>query len=248
MQFSNTAINEKNGIIQTCEDLLDLQDGEISGDATLMAKFTNWVNIEYHKVSTMILASMDGWQFDDPNYADTNSWPKTYNLTANTATVDIDTLTNKILRVNRVELKYSTNGQFYKAEPITLGEIGLDTDPNNISGRFQKTEPYYSLQGETLTLWPTPDANVTAGLKLWYTREVEEFEYNDTTKEPGFDEPFHMMLPLGASIVYAQQKGKENLQFLKNEILEYEQRLKQYYGQKNEDRHWNLRSAFVNYE
>jgi len=246
MVFSDTT--NKNGIIQVCEDLLDLQDGEISGDATLLKKFTNWANIEYHKVVTMIFAAQDGWNFDDPNHGDTASFPKSFNTVADTQTVDLDTLTNKILRVNRVEVKYSTDGQFYKAEPINIGEIGLDTDPDNISGRFDKTEPFYSLQGETLTLWPTPDASVTGGLKVWYAREVDEFTSADTTQEPGFDEPFHMMLPLGASIVYAQQKGKENLQFLKNEVLEYEQRLKQYYGQKNEDRHWNLRSAFVNYE
>ena len=89
---------------------------------------------------------------------------------------------------------------------------------------------------------------MTDGLKIWFMREVDEFTTADTTQEPGFDEPFHRMLSLGASYDYALKKGLPAADRIKAELLEYEQRLAIYYADKQQDRHTTLRSAYVNYE
>ena len=93
-------------------------------------------------------------------------------------------------------------------------------------------------------------------VKFWVSREVDEFtsgQVTTGTKEPGFDEAFHIMIPLGMTFDWCSAKGGSSpvLSALKNdiekELMDYELRLRKHYGRKNEDRHLQLKSAFTNY-
>lgn len=243
MQFSDTT--SLNGLIQSCEFWTGKGNAQISGDATALAEFTRLINVNYHKVVTMILASMDEIDFDDPNLANTG-FIKTYNLVAGTQTVTLP-LSDKILKIKRAEITYDGT-KWYRLNPMDLNEYGDTSDSATIANNFSKSTPYYDIHGQYVYLYPIPDASVSGGLKLWVIREVDEFATSDTTQEPGIDEPFHEMIAVGASLDYAFAHSLNSVSGLASKFVDYENRLKQYYGSKQEDRAIVMKPSDVNYE
>ncbi len=242
MQFSDTT--NLTGLIQSAEEWSRLGKAQISGDTDRLARFTRLINNNYHKVVTMIFESMDGWDFDDPNHGD-QGFIKTYNLVADQQYVSLPT-SDKILKVKRAEITFD-GSSWYHAAPIDVNEYGGVSTASDIANHFSQTEPYYDMVGQYVYIYPTPTGAVTDGLKLWIAREVDEFTSADTTQEPGFDEPFHEMLAVGASRDYAIQEGLNNAESLAAVFSEYEQRLRRYYGKKQDDRHLQLKSTNEDY-
>lgn len=243
MQFSDTS--GLNGLIQSCEFWTGKGDAQISGNSTSLAEFTRLININYNKVVTMIFSSMDEWDFDDINHGDAG-FIKTYNLTSGTQTVTLPA-SDKILKIKRAEITYDGT-TWYRLNPMDLNEYGDVSTSTAIANNFSKTEPYYDMQGNYVYLYPIPDANVTGGLKLWVSREVDAFTTADTTQEPGIDEPFHEMIAIGASLDYAFAHSLANVNGLAAKFVDYEGRLKQYYGSKQTDRAMVMKPSNVNYE
>jgi len=244
MKFNDVTDNA--GLIQSCEFWTGLGLAQISGDTAKLKEFTRLINNNYHKVVTAILESMDGWDFDDPNHANT-SFIKSYNLVSGQQYVSFP-LSDKILKIKRVEISYD-NTNWYKAEPMDINEFTQAvSQTTNISNSFTKSDPYYDLVGNYLYLYPIPDLAVTSGLKLWVSREVDEFTSADTTQEPGIDEPFHEMIAVGASLDYALAKGLSTVNNLATKYADYEPRLRRYYSKKEDDRQLILKSSAENYE
>lgn len=220
-----------------------LGDAGISGSTLLKAQFTQSLNNWYHKVVTMILSSMDGWDYDDINHTD---FPiLTTNLVANQQDYSLPA-SEKILKIKRIEITYDGTN-WYKAEPMDINERGTGTSTTLIAGDFITSEPKYDIQFNSLFIYPIPDTSVTSGLKIWTTREVDEFTTSDTTQEPGIDEPFHEMLALGASFDFAAIKGLAIKNDLWAMLQDYETRLKKFYGKKEDDRVFQLKSSFIDY-
>lgn len=203
----------------------------------------------YHKVADMIVDSSDDITWDDFNQSGEAIITKT--LVANQKYVQL-AATDEILRVQRVEVSYDGTN-WYKAEPINQGEIAstinLAADINNV---FATTKPYYELRGLFLYLYPVPTANGTNQLKIWVKREADEFtsaQVSTGTREPGFDEPWHVMIALGMAYDwFVAKKLFNDATLLQNELTDYENRLRRAYGKKDEDRHYELKAAFENYD
>ena len=66
MQFNDTT--NKSGLIQDCETLLGMSDGDISGDSTLLKIFTRLINIWYRRANSWIWEVTGTWEYDDSNY------------------------------------------------------------------------------------------------------------------------------------------------------------------------------------
>src|SRR5690349_10215151 len=65
--FSDTT--NKAGLIQDCETLLGFDDAAISGNTTLLKKFTVLLNLARRKAELLILQNSSPlWKWDDPNY------------------------------------------------------------------------------------------------------------------------------------------------------------------------------------
>lgn len=248
MQFSDTT--NKSGLMQDCEFWCNLGDTGITGDTTLKAHFTKNINHWYHQVVAMILQSQDEWDFDDANNTD---YPiLTTPLVADQRDYTIPT-SEKILKIKRVDICYDGTGNTcYKAEPFDSNESGLGLgNDTETDARYSKNKPKYDIVGNSIWIYPRANAaNVANGgvIRMEWTREITEFVAGDTTKEPGFDEPFHRMLSLGASFDYLLTRDVERSGNIKKLLEEYEKRLKQYYGSKQTDRNYLLKPAYVNYE
>lgn len=207
----------------------------------------------YQKIVSMILQSMDDWDFDDSNETD---YPvATTPLVANQRDYSFpDSL--KILQIKRIDLTYDGTN-YYKAEEIDTANIalGLGND-SSIDGHFSKTSPVIDFKSNAFWIYPrASQSDVDAGAKarLEFLREPVEYtsaEVTAGTKEPGFDSIFHPMIPLGMIYDWCSAKGGSSpvLTALKSDIAaelnDYEQRLRKHYGTKQHDRTLQLKSVY----
>lgn len=58
-------------------------------------------------------------------------------------------------------------------------------------------KPYYYFQAGTLGLVPTPDVNITMGLKIFHVPVLPELTLNDMNLPTGFDPDYDMVLVYG---------------------------------------------------
>jgi hypothetical protein len=202
MQFNNTS--SKNGIIQQCETLCNLGDGGITSNTTLLAKFTEWVNQACLKVESAIISVDKNWKWDDYNYSDFSratanlvSGQRDYTLPAASSTGNA----SELLRVNKIAvLDTNSTPQERTLIPTNLPEADL----NNIYSA-SGLPVYYKLIGNSVKMWPAPSSTqvtLTGGLIVYFQRTHAPFTTSDTTKEPGFPETYHDLVPLYASSVY----------------------------------------------
>lgn len=199
----------------------------------------------YHKVAVMILTAMGSADFDDANRTD---YPEvTTNLVASQQDY---TLPTTALRLKRVEAKLD-GSTWYPVTPFDLNDNAYATDTTSVARDFSVQDPYYDLTANAIKLYPIPASNVTAGLKIWYSREVAEFtsgEVSTGTKEPGFDEPFHVMVALGICYDWfaAKDPSPTRLNPILAELAEYEARLKKHYQSKITSLAWDAGSPLAN--
>jgi hypothetical protein len=202
MQFSDTT--NINGIIQVAESLTKLGNTGISGDATLLKQFTNYVNQAYSDVVSNIMSVDSLWKWDDANYTDFPEAPITivssqrdYTLPVATSGANVATL----LRINRVWV-LDTNGNRVELRLMAPEENFTYASTNVTATGFPTA---YKLQGKSIYLDVLPTATfvtLASGLIIQFQRIPDAFTSADTTQQPGFMEPFHDLLPLKASAWY----------------------------------------------
>lgn len=203
------------------------------------------INKAVKDITMMILQAQDGWDFDDANHDD---FPiLTTNLVANQQDYALPTNTIKVVRL---EITYDGTN-WHKVSPMDINQESSPTDTTTINNDFEKSEPYYDLRGGSIFLYPIPDTNITGGLKIWIDRNADNFTESDLstgTKSLGFVANFHDMVAIKVALDYAIQNGKSNYNLLKQEYLEYEQRLKQYYSDRDVDTKMSLGAAYQDYK
>ncbi len=192
------------------------------------------LNMYYGEVIQEIIQAQDGWDFQ-----------------AETATADLVadqqeyTLPTDILKIKRIEISYDgTNWT-----PVTfmdVNETSSATDTTTVGNNFQKSEPYADLMDKSIMLYPTPSANATGGLKIWYSKGVDDLSAD--TDEPVFQNRFHKVLCYGAARDYFEKylqitgndgkRTKANANF--KAMMED---LKSFYNTHNQDRDYVLKTT-----
>lgn len=195
MDYNNTT--DKNGLLQLCEQLCSMGDGAISGDATLKAMFTNYLNMAQSEATAAIMQVDKNHNYDDYNYADLPDAPIT--LAANqqdysipVASVGANLATN--LRVKGVY--FLLNGV-----RIYLDYMGQEEPFYAVSGMPTR----YRLNGKSLFFnIPVSDTVVTTytNIHVEFQRIQDKFTTGDTTQRAGFIEIYHPALAIKASAIY----------------------------------------------
>src|SRR3990167_5983752 len=202
MQFSDTST--KQGIL---EDITFLTGMDTTQYAT--ADRTRNVNRHLMSVVDLILRADAAWEYDDSDKTDLPQLTTTLvngqedyelpkSLTTNPTTLQGGATARAILKILRVEC-LDVNGIWQKLEQFDQREIKQAID------EFQKTDGmprFYDQRGGSVFLKPAPATGyvtMSAGLKIYIAREPYAFLATDTTREPGFSELFHRLLPLGAA-------------------------------------------------
>lgn len=254
MPFSETT--NKTGLIQRCEFYTNVGDAGISGNSTLLKQFTALINQEYQKVVTSILNAQDDWDFDDVGTTDGSTFSYSNYPVATTPLVASQRdytfpVSLKILKIKRVDISYDGTN-YRRASPFDSTEtsVGIGND-TNLDGNFDKTNPFYDMKGNSIWIYPlasVADVTNSGKIRIEFFREINEFASTDTTRTPGIDTPFHPMLAVGASLQYALAKNLQNKNDLAALYGDYENRLKAYYGTKDEDRKYVFKGTGTSYE
>lgn len=197
------------------------------------------LNMYYQLFVTEILDAMDGWDFQGE--------VATSDLVANQQeyVFPVD-----ILRIKRIEVTYD-GSSWKRAEQFDINQRKEATDASSISRDFSKYQPYADMYDNSVFLYPTPDANVTGGIKIWYEKQVDPL-VNDTDS-PVFTETFHKGLCHGAAkdyfTKYSEKNGNTNkLVQATNDLNEYIARMKAFYRKKTPDFSYTITPNAVSYD
>lgn len=243
MQFSVTT-GEKNGIIQACELLLDVGDGGISGDSTLLKQFTLLANKSYDNIIAQILENAGDYVWDDSNYTDFPiatlnlvDGQQDYPLPVATTGSDVSTF----LRLIGVQV-LDTSARYRKVYKLTRDDYETPLETQFYDKGFPKG---YRELDSSIFLYPPVDqtqVTLTAGLQMLFQRDKIDFLSTDTTKQPGFPSIYHYLLPLEMSEAWAAIKKLGQLQFIQQKKAEFIHNLGWGMSNRNKDQRQRLTS------
>lgn len=231
MQFSDTS--GKTGLVEDIDFLA-------STDAVsypLADKARN-MNRHYYEAVADIFRVAGRNQYDDSNLASLNKVDLTMtNLTHEVALADGN------MKIYGVEVK-DLAGNYTRLNEIDFDDMKRSISSFTTSSGFPR---WYDLRGAYVYLEPAPSSasvTLTSGLRLWVGREIDIFTSADTTQEPGFAEPFHRIISLGAAWDYLVVNGptdKADRVLQKYQMLREQLRI--FYTEKNEDVQTRIRPA-----
>lgn len=238
MQISDTT--NDTGLFQDIDFLCDTDSTSFptKDKARLMNRW-------YYKVIDRIDKANRYWDYDDTNQTDAPI------ATATLVDAQRDyALPADLLTLKQVEVKNSS-GDYEILKHVDVRESNTPLDELYETDGMPE---YYDAIGESIYLYPAPaTAQVTtaAGLRIHYTREVDAIAATDTTQQPGFAEPFHRILSLGASQDFFVKNGEqEKATALRAEIEALLNELDEFYGQRDKSVSSGIRPAHkrTNYE
>lgn len=194
------------------------------------------VNRWHHKAQELIIDNMSDWKFQGET--------TTSNLVADQEEY---TFPSDILRLERVEINYiggDNDWTIAKQVPIEKIKYPLSND-NEV---YSKSSPVYFLPDTlSMVIRPIPDADVSGGLKIWYSKEITELAKD--TDEPVLAEPFHRILSLGPSLDYViANQILEKRNTIKSELNELMDRLIVHYNHRNNTSKVRITPRFSSYQ
>ena len=229
--FSSTSTRD--GLIQGIERNCGFNDGDISGNTVRLAQFTGDINSSVDVVFGKIFGVGGTWQFDDSNHTDYPIITTNLVLDQRDYAFTADANSNLILEIYRV-LASDSNGNFRELLPVDAQSSNAPsnyTDGLNVKGQPNT----YDKTGNGIFLDPIPNYARTAGLKVFINREGSYFTVADTSKKPGIAGLFHDYYALRPSYMYCLDNQIKIKGDLKNEMLEMEEAIKNYYKAREKD-------------
>lgn len=236
--FSNTS---GTGQIQICEDNCGFNRGDISGNSSLLTKFTGWINLGLDDVWGVILQACNLGGLDDTNYTDYPFFSTNLISGQRDYAYSVDGDGNVILDVSRVMVA-QPSGVFKEIYPVnqetTTSKRGNPIDTNSfIDGKNASGTPTrYSKQGgNSILLDVIPNYNINGGLLIFGDREASYFSTTDTTKKPGFAGIFQNYPALFASEMYSGINSLSNLKKIMADKVNMRRDIQVYYAMRDKD-------------
>lgn len=200
------------------------------------------INIWYQKAVSMIFESQDDTDFDDNR---NTSYPiVTTPLVAGQRDYPI-LVSNAVLKIKRVDVTYDGTN-YFRATPFDNGATswGLGNLTNEDANMI-KQAPRYDIQYQAIFLYPlavASDVSAGAKMRVEWERNITPFTAADYTSDPndstvilGFDPPFHPIVAYGAGYEFANANNLPQLQNIKQDLTDWENRLRIAYGRKDLD-------------
>lgn len=196
MDFSN--ITTFNGLIQLCEQFSLLGNGGISNSPTLLAQFTNYLNIADNIAWSQIMSVDRNDKADDFNYTNVPVATITMFVNQSDYTLPVASVganANTFLRLNGIYF-------LYQGSRIYIPKQGAGDVFTTIAA-----EPtFYKTNGKSIFFnCPLSATTLTKYSSVFYVefqRIPSFFASTDTTKQAGFMATYHYILALKASSLY----------------------------------------------
>jgi len=222
MEFSNDTT--KNGIVEEIDFIIGSDSTEYP-----IAQKTRNINRWFDRVVSLILQADSKWQWDDANHSDLPIG--TLSLVASQQTYSISG--NELLKLLKVECSDS-NGTFNPLIQIDIREMKGIAMSELL--KTAGTPQSFDIINNTFTLYPKPNYSYADGLKIYYQRIADYFAVADTTKVPGFAEPFHRILSYGPALDFCIAKNMNGrIALLRDEIAKLEAGIIAHYSSRNKD-------------
>lgn len=242
--FSDTS--NKNGLIQNIESLCNLGDAGISGNTTLMAKITGFVNQANQDVAIAIMQADKRWQYDDFNNTDLPRAAATlvasqrdYTLPAASSSGNAATLLG-IVKVVVLDANSTPQERILRL---------TNKDEGSLNNQYATAglPLVYKLVGNSIKIWPAADSgtNVTlaSGLIIYFKRTPVAFTVSTTTTQPGFMAPFHDILEFAAAGKYMLPIDKKLGESYLDRAAFRTEKLLEAYAHENEDSKTEIKFA-----
>ena len=231
-----------------------------SSSYTLKSKVRR-INVAYEDVAAkLIIASAGGkWHFGDSNYSSTPTGLQT--MTNSTAEYQ---LMGDLIGASGSGLDKTTplltflgasvldnGGTWHVLKPISLWKDMLSQGIDPVENfKTDGLPQYYELREDFIILYPAPDNGVsvtlTNGLKVFFQRSAELFTTSDTTKQPGFASPYHILLAYKAALPYCMTYKKDRVPLILNEIRRLEDELLTFYSHRALDEQNTITASMRN--
>ena len=239
LQFSDTSTYR--GIIQQYERELGLDAGDISGNATKLKHVTADINLAWDSYLAIALPASGTWQYDDSNHTDypiikTNivSGQRSYIFTT-------DEQSNLVLDIYKAAILKSADATLYEEiEPLDQQSKGQG-DSIVSESTAQGIPQGYDKTANGIIFDTIPNYSATLGLKLYINREASYFTTADTTKKPGCPGIHHRYFVIKPAYDHARRKGLTIQASLRNEVMQMEKSIEQYFGRRNRDEKHRLK-------
>lgn len=239
MQF-NSVSTPSNSLYHDC--LFKLGIDRTDTTTYPIADFTRSANNWYRRVNSWIWKATGEWEYDDSNYTDLPI--ATTTLVDGQQDYGIPSTAQKIDRIEVLDAA----GDGHKLTPIDKSQY-----PNTAMTELEETDglpQMYDMVGNSIMLYPAPaTASVTesAGLRIYFTREISEFLVTDTTKEAGFVDNFHEIISIGSALDFSTIVGDQNkVNELKTNLNKLQEELQQFYGSRERELKPRIRRKYNN--
>ena len=216
------------GLCQDTRGLLGIgiNDSSTYSNADIARSGNNW----YRRAVNWVWESVGDWEYDDTNLS-----------TLPVATVDLVDgqpdyeLPSSAQKIDRVEIK-DNEGTWHLLLPITKEQV----EDEAITEKFgdDGLPEYYDMVGRSVILYPSPaTANITAsgGLKIYVSRDIDEFNATATTREPGFANNFHRIISIGSALDFANAKGMtDKITIFNGQLADIKKEMQEFYSRRHE--------------
>jgi hypothetical protein len=211
----------------TISELFDDIDFWVDSNTTSypLADKVRGINEWQGRVNSSIWETTVGWEYDDSN-------KETLPIgEANLVAGQKDyTLPSTAQRLTAASVKDAA-GTWVPLIPIDVSDLNVDLEELESKDGLPR---YYDLMGSSLILRPAPSSSATTlsgGLRVYLSREGDDFETTDTDSTPGFNKNFHRILSVGPSYDYAVAHNmSEKIGDLKTMLDEMFFGLQEFYG------------------
>ncbi len=226
MQFSD--VTNKQGLVQDVYFWTGTDSVSF-----VIAEITRLANFALNSVVSLIMRSDKRWEFDDLNFSDFPIGTQTLVVGQHDYSVLFTQQAEANTPLNIIRVKIlGSDGYYYTISPINRRDI-----PDSVFDESNGLPRMYAKMGNSILLYPAPaSGNVTLakGLEVQFQRVPSYFAATDTTKEPGFNENYHRLIPLYISRDFCLANNITNrLVGITNEITRIESQLKKDYEQRS---------------
>jgi hypothetical protein len=224
-------MNFNYGSVGICQDTRFLLGFGVNDTTTLSnADIARSSNVWYRTAKNRIWSTTGDWEYDDKN---ASTLPNaTTDLVASQADYELPSTAQA---VDRVEVMDS-DGDYVLMTPINKELVKSEAMTELFSS--EGMPQYYDMVGRSIILYPTPNATETtlsSGLRVYVSRDIEEFNATTTTREPGFEKNFHRYISLGNAFDYAIGKGLiDKIANFRNEMNILEKDMEEFYSRRHE--------------
>ena len=234
MVFSDTTY--LNGLVQSFEAKTNLGYGTVSGGVApyiLLKECARFSNNANRIIWSWIYDSCQSWQYDDNNYTDLPI--ALDDLVAGQRTYLLPVAAQTIRKI-QIQNDSSQWYDIYPTQEDIVDDVNID-DGQPMS---------YWAVNDTIRLNVAPSYSRTDALRVFFDRDVVDWNWDDFGQQPGFATQFHDAIAVGASIEWLKnnQPGSPSLQELKLEWADYERRIRRFYNKRHRDHKTVLRRMF----